>query len=98
MYKRHTAYKYTTDDWYPNYPIADGRIPSNVGLVRVSFLSIGNYYPPDWRVCVWGQDDCGMEKDFTSDQEDEAFSCFIQVITLEYVNRKNLEALGFGPA
>jgi len=41
----------TNDDWYPNY---EGN------LVRLRVLSLSDGM---WRVCVWGNDDTGMEID-----------------------------------
>jgi hypothetical protein len=46
-----------------------------------------------WRVCVWGNDDFGMERDFTD--EDEAFNMFHQVISWKYVNMTELYAINF---
>jgi hypothetical protein len=42
----------TSDDWYPNLPD---------GTVTVMFVELST---GQWRVCVWGGDDCGMERDF----------------------------------
>jgi hypothetical protein len=86
---RTTVYKETTDDWYPSYKC------HNMLLVRVSLTQTGPTPPVDgeWRVCVWGADDCGMEKDF--DDITVAAQCFLDVISLEFVNMKDLTDMGF---
>lgn len=51
----------TVDDWHPNFP---------GDCVRVS-----SYARPEeswWRICVWGADDTGMERDFDSVEKFEA--------------------------
>ena len=86
------VYKRTSDNWYPSYKSDDG------DLVAVSFVKTGPSDSPtdfEWRVCAWGNDDCGMEKDFPPDQESAAWTCFLEVIGLEFVNMKDLKSLGF---
>jgi hypothetical protein len=46
-----------------------------------------------WRVSVWGEDYCGME--FDEHYENIVFNKFLQVIGMEYVNKKVLTELGF---
>jgi hypothetical protein len=85
------VYKKTNDDWYPNFKIENGD-----DLVRVSFTQTGpdpNLGYGDWRVCVWGNDDCGMERDFIL--EGEALNIFYQVIGWDSVDMDKLEKLGF---
>jgi len=48
----------------------------------------------EFRVCVWGADDCGMERDFEN-REAEALNTFMQVIGLPDVNFQDLKQLGF---
>jgi hypothetical protein len=62
-------------------------------LVRVTFTTIGPKDVNEWRVCVWGNDDCGMERDF--EDEKAAWCCFLEVIGFDYVTRSNLQRLGF---
>jgi hypothetical protein len=86
------VYKKTTDDWYGNYQIKEGD-----ALVTVSFTQTGpnpKMYKGEFRVCVWGNDDCGMERDFGAD-EATALNTFMQVIGLENVNKDKLKELGF---
>ena len=92
--KRVDVYKLTQDCWYPEFTCEDGK------LVMVSFLKTGpkdleNY---EWRVCAWGNDDCGLEKDFPENQEASAWTCFLEVIGMEFVNMQNLIDLGFKSA
>lgn len=63
-------------------------------LVEVSLLSLpipggGAMSDTDTRVCVWGNDDFGMEKDF--DNREDATATFLFVISQEVVNQKWLE-------
>jgi hypothetical protein len=89
------VFKRTTDDWYGNYKIqSDARVSD---VVEVSFTTTGpnpKQHQGEFRVCVWGNDDCGMEKDFADDEE-LAWNCFFQVIGLDYVNKDSLRSLGF---
>jgi hypothetical protein len=84
------VFKRTQDDWYGNYRVVGDQRVSD--LVEVSFLSL-EPGQTSWRVCVWGNDDCGMELDF--EKETEAWNMFLQVIGPSYVNRNSLIALGF---
>ena len=89
MTYRIDVFKTTQDDWCGSYQM------DNQMLVQVSFC--GNISPPGdsptWRVCVWGNDDMGME--FDCDNETQAHTLFLQVIGLEFVNFKELRNLGF---
>jgi hypothetical protein len=91
--KKINVYKPTNDDWYPAYQVKGW---SNLQLVCVSFIQTG----PDpargngqWRVCVWGADDCGMERDY--DDRSEAMTMFYRVISWEFVDLKLLREHGF---
>lgn len=57
----------TNEDWYPNYT-------DNLIEVSLALINAGSIY----RVCVWGADDFGMEKDF----------CFINLLEamIEYMS------------
>lgn len=88
------VYKPTQDDWYGNFKIHNDCRVSD--LVRVSFCQTGpnpKYGDGMWRVCVWGNDDCGMEKDFHL--EGSAINTFYQIIGQEFVNRQYLKDMGF---
>ena len=88
------VFKRTRDNWYGNYQVVgDCRVSD---LVEVSFVKLLPYEEDNrlnWRVCVWGNDDCGMEKDF--EKEAEAWNVFLQVIGLEYVDRADLIKMEF---
>lgn len=49
----------TREDWCPTVG----------GVVEVSLLHLTTF---EWRVCVWGGDDLGMERDFSADKKQEA--------------------------
>lgn len=88
------VFKRTDDNWYGSYKIdEDSRVNM---LVEVIFTQTG----PDpkngngeWRVCVWGNDDYGMEIDFTD--ETTAWNIYLQVIGWEVVNIDSLKSIGF---
>lgn len=87
------VYKETKDDWYPEFQLTDG-----TKLVRVSFTQTGpdpKKFNGEWRVCVWGDDDCGMERDYQGDQETECWNMFLEVIGLKTVDVGILKKLGF---
>lgn len=89
------VFKRTTDNWYGNYKVQDDARVSD--LVEVSFTKTGpdpKNHQGDFRVCVWGNDDCGQEKDFADDEE-LAWNCFLQVIGMEDVTMSKLKILGF---
>jgi hypothetical protein len=58
--KRETKRIATSENWYPT---------NKDGTVRVSLMQL---YTAQWRVCVWGDDDFGLERDF--DARDEAMA------------------------
>jgi hypothetical protein len=87
------CFKRTTDDWYPSYrlsPSRDDRPPER--LVKVSTMRLAD---GQWRVCVWGGDDAGMERDYPADQEKEAGAVYWRIISQEDVTRAFLESCGF---
>jgi len=83
------AFKRTSGQWYPNYHLDSHE------LVKVSFGQTGPCPSEngDWRVCAWGNDDFGMEKDFQ--EREEAWACFLAVISLDDVTADRLRELGF---
>lgn len=86
------VYKSTKDEWCPSLHLKSGK-----GLVRVSLTQTGpdpKNFKGEFRVCVWGADDCGMERDFEN-REAEALNTFMQVIGLPNVNFQDLKQLGF---
>lgn len=77
------VYKPTRDDWYGNYP-------GNMVEVSLVFLNdpsdISEY---KFRVCIWGNDDYGMEKDFTS--YTDALSEYMFVLSMRSVEKSTLD-------
>ena len=73
----------TSEDWYPTI---DGKL-------KVSLLYLGGptKRPERWRVCVWGGDDFGMERDFCL--HSQALDIFSRIIKLD-VTVNALTALG----
>lgn len=92
------VFKRTSDDWYPSYELAQwNKGIEHQKLVEVSFLQTGPKPKPliggEWRVCIWGGDDCGMERDFAD--EKVAWCCFLEVIGLNDVTMAALKERGF---
>lgn len=90
------VFKRTSDDWCPSYELSQwNNGVERQKLVEVSFTQTGPTPPTDgeWRVCAWGGDDCGMERDFTD--EKTAWCCFLEVIGLEDVTMATLKERGF---
>ena len=86
------VFKRTQDDWYGNYKIAGDQRVSD--LVEVSFMNLlPDQSTTNWRVCVWGNDDFGLERDF--ENETVAWNIFLQVIGMKLVNQQALRDLGF---
>ena len=90
-----SVYKPTQDDWYGNYLLKRPSDIDGLGLVQVMFTQTGPLPPFNgkWRVCDWGNDDCGMEKDF--EHESEALNTFYRVIGWDFVNKEILRQEGF---
>lgn len=82
--KEQTVMVKTTDNWFPNY---EG------DQVALSLTKLQGY-PITYRVCVWGMDDCGMERDFQTNDPTEAKKLFDKlkdaIVTMGY-----LSELGF---
>ena len=88
------VFKLTSDDWYPSYKLDgyhNGR--KDPQLVEVSHLKLTN---GQYRVCVWGADDAGM--DFDTKSGNKALRVFLTVINWDDVTRAKLKELGFIPA
>lgn len=86
------VFKRTLDEWCPSYKVVydNGQVDM---FVEVSFMKL--HPSNEWRVCVWGYDDCGMEKDFPPENENEAWNTFLIIIGWHYVNMQHLSKLGF---
>jgi hypothetical protein len=82
-----SCFKVTEDDWYPAYRMSNG----NTKLVMVSVFHFIQTLDA-LRVCVWGMDDLGLEKDFTD--ADEALKLYNDILDLPFVNRDVLYKMG----
>jgi hypothetical protein len=93
---RIVVFKRTADDWFSNYKIeGDARVSD---LVEVSFLKTGGLSNiGEWRVCIWGNDDMGMERDYTDDEAGKvaALAMFMKVISWKFVDIVMLNDEGF---
>jgi hypothetical protein len=88
-----SCYKETDDDWAPSYILSTKNYPNRgPKLVKISFSQLST---KQWRVCVWGGDDLGMEKDFPESEKDEACDLFTHLISLDKVNIQGLLGLKF---
>ena len=86
-----SVFKSTKDDWYPSFKIeGDARYDD---LVSVSYLEL--VPSGEWRVCVWGADDMGVELDFLPHERIKAWDVFISIIEKEYVEYSFLKSIGF---
>jgi hypothetical protein len=84
-------YRPTKDDWCPNF---------DNNLVRVTLHTCMVNNGKMWhRVCVWGDDDCGMEKDFHGKEtKKDAVKLYKYLLSLPHIEKKILKGLGFVPA
>ena len=82
------AFKPTSDDWYPSYHL------KSMKLVEVKLLELFN--PDGWRVCAWGADDFGMERDWLTWRGwFSAQSMFQKILEQDKVNQAFLRKQGF---
>lgn len=95
-----SCFKRTDDDWYGNYKIADDKRHEGKGYVEVSLLSLGPDAKYGYRVCVWGNDDCGMERDFESSMAGKSGAIVLYELLCNQViiNKSWLKQEGFGYA
>ena len=84
-------FKPTRDNWCPNFPN---------NQVRVRIMCNMEHNGSIWhRVCVWGNDDCRLERDFFGvSQEKDALAVYAKVMNLDYVDFKPLKEMGFKSA
>jgi hypothetical protein len=78
----------SNEDWYPT--IAGPPWPGQEGMVRVSLIEYGDDH---WRVCVWGGDDFGMERDFPVGEGVQAVMFFDRIVNL--TTKSDLRIMGF---
>jgi hypothetical protein len=90
------VYKRTHDNWCPSFKLTNGAEE----LVMICFIKLAP--DPDeptlqtWRVCAWGDDDFGLERDFLS--ESAAWTCFQEIIGMPTVSIESLRELGLTSA
>jgi len=85
--KRQSCFKKTDEDWYPNF---------YGELVRVTYEFIPDDEDPRWLVCVWGNDDCGMECFFK--HQGRALEVFWNILEQDVIRRDFLCHLGLHSA
>ena len=78
------VFKETLDDWYPSYKLGDKQ------LVKVRLLKLRDGV---WHVCVWGNDDFGLERDY--DKYEDAREMFQIIMGQPYVSQTLLKVCGF---
>ena len=99
--ERHSMMMPTLDDWSPCHVLENH--PSGITTgVKVSFIELrpwtmrGRIYARQWRVCIWGNDDLGMERDYPDDEEAAARAMYDAILLWETVDRYELVEHGFG--
>lgn len=85
-------FKRTHEDWYPSYYVNKGTATEEK-LLKVSFLQLSN---GQYRCCVWGNDDKGM--DFDTKYEAVARDLFHRLAELDSIIEEDLKLMGFVPA
>ena len=79
---RMEAFVAVHEDWYGNFKLAsDARYP-DTRFVCVMFLCLTG--DAGWRVAVWGNDDCGMERDFPPGERKKAMQLYIDIVTKRF--------------
>lgn len=89
---RTSVFKQSSDDWYGNYEIADDGRHVGKKYVEVSLLPLR---PEGHRVCVWGNDDCGMERDFLEEDKLSAQELFSKICLEPILSKELLETYKF---
>jgi hypothetical protein len=90
---RRDAWVPVAEDWYGNFKIEDDRRFQTTRLVLVSAMGLSD---GKYRVCVWGNDDFGLERDF--DQPGEAMTLFQLIVSQPYPTKEWLKNLDMVPA
>lgn len=81
-----TIYRPTSDCWHPNFPD---------GTVSLSFIELST---GQWRVCVWGADDDGMERDFKHGDRQKAKKLYNRLAECSDITKEICQELGMVPA
>lgn len=89
--ERISVFKPTQEDWHPAWQLTSWwRGKRGQRLVEVSFLEL---LDGEWRVCVWGADDHGLE--FDSEDRVIIWALFKAILHLPYVTHEWLTTQGF---
>lgn len=91
-YKR-TFFRKSSESWCGNYAIAGDQRHPNRDLVEVMIFEELN--GSGYRVAVWGNDDLGMEKEFSIEAFDEALVLFRSLASAVDINTEMLSVVGF---
>lgn len=91
MVERVSVFKYTEDDWYPPFYLRHNA-EETYKLVEVSLLEYSTKLGT-FCVCAWGEDDFGLEKEFSN--LEEAKQVFEDIISQKLVSTEYLRNLGF---
>ncbi len=86
----------TDDDWHPT---VCGRVLASLVILKAQpRKKPSRHHRRDdmWRVCFWGADDTGMERDFLA--YDEAKAMFDLTTNTGNINQDDLRSQGFHPA
>ncbi len=94
MSEKTVIFKETNDDWYPNF--GENCFKKSVKVTLYTNLKSHEESYVWHRVCVWGADDCGMELDFIGFRfKESAEMIFRKISDMKFVNKKDLEEMGF---
>lgn len=78
-------------DWYGNFKFADDLRLKDAKFIRVSLLELLSGH---WRVCAWGNDDFGLERDFLSMEYDDAVKLYQTIVTTPRPTQQMMRDLG----
>lgn len=93
--EKQSCVKYTQDEWYGNEVLRRREDGKSTRIVTVSFFELRRTKkePQLWRVCVWGNDDFGLEIDL--EDRGQAMVLYRTILRWEFVNKQPLKDLGF---
>jgi hypothetical protein len=89
------AFVAVAEDWHGNFAIADDARYATTRLIRVSLLGL---LDGQWRVCAWGNDDLGMERDFAAQHHHMAMELYVAIVTRRHPTRAWMKEQGMVPA
>ena len=89
---RHQVMIQVPEDWAGNFKIADDVRYKDTRFCELSILHL---HDGQWRVCIWGNDDTGMDRDFPADKFEEAHALFLHVAVTHLPKKKLFKELGF---